>query len=123
MRGIEREQSWVELFEGTAASRAAHFRAHDGDSILGIDEPSGPAANLERALRQVARFGDAFFVNDANDDIDAVFPKTFKFSEFCDWHEMPVNKERVESVALGPPGNVGVKSLARFHQGRQHFQR
>src|SRR5262249_26784202 len=123
VRRIEREQSRIEFFEGTTASRTTHFRANDGDSVLRIDETSGATADIERALGEIARLGDAFLVDYADNDIDAVFLETFKLSELCDRNELPIDKEGVESVTLGPARDVGVKSLARFHQRRQHLER
>ena len=123
MRRIKREQSRIEFFKSTTASRTAHLCADDRDSILRIDESRGAATDLERALAQVTRLGDTFFVDHADNDIDAVFLETLKLSELGDWNELPIDKECVESVALGPTRNVRVKSLARFDQGRQHLER
>src|SRR5436190_1236687 len=85
------------LAESPTTSGTTHFSANDGDSIFRVDEPSRAPTDLECALAQVARLGDAFFVDHSDNDINAVFLETLEFSEICDWNELPIDKKCVES--------------------------
>ena len=63
MRRVEGEQTRIELLEGAPATRAAHLRAHDREPILRIEQMRGAAADIERALDEVARFQDSLRVD------------------------------------------------------------
>ena len=56
VRRIEREQTRIEFLEGAAAARTTHLRAHDRESMFRIEQMRGAAADIERALDQIARF-------------------------------------------------------------------
>src|SRR5437016_1236796 len=114
MRRIEREQSWIEFFKRAAATGTAHLRAHDRETIPHVEQMGGATANLESALREITRFQDTLCIDDANDDIDGVFFETFEFLEVCNRNKGSIDIERVETLPFRPPGDIGMKTFARF---------
>ena len=80
--------------------------------------------DLERALREIARFQDSFRVDHTNDDVDGVFFKAFEFSEVCDTGtSVPIDIERVEALPFRPARDIGVKTFARFDERRENLER
>src|SRR5207253_4376929 len=102
--------------------RTTHLRAHDRDSIFRIDEAGGAATNLERALAEIARLGDPLLVDYTDTDVDGMFLETLKPAELLHRNELPVDQKGVESIALRPTRDIGVKPLARLYQRRQHLE-
>src|SRR4029079_13592733 len=116
VRRIERKQARIEFFEGAPATRTTHLRAHDRESTFRIDEAGGAATNLERALAEIARLGDALLVDHTDNHINCVFLETLKLTKLPHRNELPVDEKGVESIALGPTRDIGVKPLSRFYQ-------
>src|SRR5437899_3897570 len=87
-----------------------------------IDETGGAATNLERALAEIARLGDALLVDYTDNDVDGMFLETLKPAKLPHRNELPVDEKSVESVALRPTRDIGVETLARFYQRRQHLE-
>ena len=123
VRRIEREQPRIEFLEGAAATRATHLRAHDGESMLRVEQMRRAAADIERALHQIARFQNAFRIDRADDDIDGVFLEALELAKLRDRHELAIDKERVEALPLGPARDIGVKTFSRFDERREHLER
>jgi hypothetical protein len=123
VRRIERKQARIEFFEGAPATRTTHLRAHDRESTFRIDEAGGAATNLERALAEIARLGDALLVDHTDNHINGVFLETLKLTKLPHRNELPVDEKGVESIALGPTRDIGVKPLSRFYQRCQHLER
>ena len=49
--------------------------------------------------------------------------KRSSFAELRDRDELAIDIERLESLSLRPTRDLGVKTLARFHQRREHLER
>src|SRR5205809_1113227 len=79
-------------------------------------------ADLEGPLSQIARFRDSLCVDRSHNDVDGVFLKSFQFSEMLDRHKDTIDIKSIEALALRPTRDIGVKTLARLNQRRQHFQ-
>ena len=122
VRRIERKQARIEFFEGAPATRTTHLRAHDRESTFRIDEAGCAATNLERALAEIARLGDALLVDHTDNHINGVFLETLKLTKLPHRNELPVDEKGVESIALGPTRDIGVKPLSRFYQRCQHLE-
>ena len=123
VRRIERKQTRIEFLEGAAATRATHLRAHDREPIFRIEQMRGAAADLERALDEIARFQNSLRIDRADDHIDRVLLETLEFSKLRDRNQLAIDIERVEALPLRPARDIGVKPFSRFDQRRQHLER
>src|SRR5205814_6312049 len=81
------------------------------------------AADIECTLHEIARLPDPFRIDRADHNINGVFLETLELSELPHRNHLAVDEKRVEPLALRPARYVGVKSLPRFHERREHFQR
>src|SRR2546421_6430474 len=81
------------------------------------------SSDVERALRQVPCLRDSFRIDHADHDRDAVLLEALESSELPDRYERAVDIQRVESLALGPTRNIGVKSFPCFHHRCENFER
>ncbi len=88
-----------------------------------IEQMRRAAADLEGALREIARFHNSLGIDHADNDVDGVFLEALQFSKLRDRNELPIDKESVESLTLGPARDIGVKSFSRFDQRREHLER
>ena len=88
-----------------------------------IEQMRGAAADIERALHEIARFQDSLRVDRADHDIDRVFLEPLEFSKLRDRDQLAIDEERVESLPLRPARDIGVKSFARFHERREDLER
>ena len=88
-----------------------------------IEQVRGAAADIERALDQIARFQNSFRVDRSDDNIDGVFLETLEFSKLRDRDELAIDEERVEPLSFRPARDIGVKSFARFDERREHLER
>ena len=61
-------------------------------------------------------------VDHTDNHIDGVFLETLELTKLPHRNELPVDEKGVESIALGPTRDIGVKPLARFYQRRQHLE-
>ena len=59
----------------------------------------------------------------ADDDVDRVFLETLELAELRDRNQLTVDKQGVESLALRPARDVGVKSFPRLNQRCEHLER
>ena len=123
MRRVERKESRIEFLESAAAARATHLRAHDREAIFRVEQMRGAAADLERALHQIARFKDAFRINHPDDGVDRVFLEALEFAKLRDRDQLAIDVERVKALSLGPARHFGVKTFARLDQRREHLER
>ena len=111
MRGVEGKQTGIKLFKRSSATRTAHLRAHHREAILGIEEMRGPAADIERALDEVARLQDALRVDHTDDRVDRVLLETFELAKLRDRDQLAIDIKRVEALPLSPARHLGVKTL------------
>ena len=91
--------------------------------MLRVEQMRSAAADLERALREIARFQNSFRVNRPDHDINGVLLETLELSKVGDRNERLIDIERVESLPLRPARDIGMKTLARFHERREHLER
>ena len=120
---IEREQTRIELLERAATTGTTHLGAHDGEVIFRVEQMCGAAADLERALREIARFQNSFRVDHADDDVDGVFFKAFEFSKVRNRNQRSIDIECVETLPFRPARDIGVKTFARFDKRRENLER
>src|SRR5713101_8982897 len=122
MRRIKREQTWIELFKRAAATGTTHLRAHDGEPIFRVEQMRGAAADFDGALGEIARFQNSLRIDCADHDIDSVFLEALELPKLRHWNECCIDIKRVETLTLRPARDIAVKTLARFHQGREHIE-
>src|SRR4029079_4920487 len=77
---------------------------------------------MKCAFGNLARTGDSPSIDDTNHHVDGVLFEALQFPKLCDRNELSVHEKSVESLALRPARDVGVKTFARFHQWREHLQ-
>src|SRR5437588_2225339 len=91
--------------------------------MFSVEQMRGAAASIEGALHKLARFQDSFRVDRADHNVDRVLLETLELPELRDRQQFSIDEERVETLALGPARDVGMESLARFHQRRENLER
>src|SRR3954447_5565070 len=111
MRRVEREQTRIEFFKGAPTPRATHLRAHDCEAMFRIEQMCRTATDIERALNEIARLQNSFRIDHADNDIDRVFLETLQLAKLCDWNQLTIDEERIESLPLRPARDIGVKTL------------
>ena len=87
-----------------------------------VEQMRGAATDIECALHEIARFQNSFRVDHADHDIDRVFFETLEFAKLRDRNQLAIDEERVESLALRPARDIGVKTFSRFDQRREHLE-
>ena len=91
--------------------------------MLRVEQMRRAAADLERALRKIARFQNSFRIDRADDDIDGVLLEALEFAKLRDRNELAIDEERVEALAFGPACDIGMETFSRFHERREHLER
>ena len=111
MRRVEGKQTRIEFLKSAPATRAAHLRAHDREAIFRIEQMRGAAADIERALDEIARLQDAFRVDHADDRIDRVFLEALELAKLRDRDQLAIDDKACRSPAARPSAPLRCENL------------
>ena len=120
MRRIEGEQTRIKFLEGATAAWTTHLSAHDNQTIFRVEQTRRAATDLQCALRESTRVQNPLGIDHTDDDVDRVLFKTLELSKLRNGNQPSIDIKRIETLALSPARNIGMKTFARLDEWREH---
>ena len=118
VRRIEGEQPRIQLLKRLPAARATHLRAQHGHTLARVEQLGRAFADFQRPQDHLAHFRGRLRFTHYH--VNGMLAEAVELLEALHRHKCAVHEKLAEPLLLRPLRHVGMKTLARLDERRQH---